>query len=65
MSLTPAQLGKLPPAIRHGIVTAFVNSLVPVFEVGVPISFISWVLTWFLKEVKLRESSGLKQMSVE
>ncbi len=65
LTLTPAQLGKLPPAIRHGIVTAFVNSLVPVFEVGVPIAFISWVLTWFLKEVKLRESSGLKQMSVE
>ncbi len=62
ISFTPKQLSAMPPALRHGLIEAFVHSLDPVFLAGVPIAIIAWVLTWFLKEIKLRDSSGLDRV---
>ena len=54
ISASPAQLDALPPAIHHGYVLAFSDSLHAVFLVGAPISLMAFVLTWFLKDLPLR-----------
>ena len=55
VTASPAQLDALPPTIRNGFVLAFNDSLHVVFLVGVPISLVAFVLTWFLKELPLRD----------
>jgi EmrB/QacA subfamily drug resistance transporter len=52
---SPAQLDALPPAVHHGYVLAFNDSLHTVFLVGVPIALVAFVLTWFVKELPLRD----------
>ncbi|WP_323746535.1 MDR family MFS transporter [Catenulispora pinisilvae] len=55
ITASPAQLDALPSAVRHGFVLAFNDSLHVVFLLGVPISLIAFALTWFLKELPLRD----------
>jgi EmrB/QacA subfamily drug resistance transporter len=55
VSASPAQLNTLPEPIRHGFILAFDESLHVVFLVGVPIGGAAFVLSWFLKELPLRE----------
>jgi len=57
VTASPAQINALPPAIRQGYVLAFNDSLHIVFLVGVPISLVAFVLTWFVKELPLRDSA--------
>jgi hypothetical protein len=54
ISASPAQLDALPPAIHHGYVLAFSDSLHAVFLIGAPISLVAFALTWFLKDLPLR-----------
>jgi len=54
ISASPAQLDALPPAIHHGYVLAFSESLHVVFLIGVPIALLAFALTWFLKDLPLR-----------
>ena len=54
ISASPAQLDALPPAIHHGSVLAFSESLHVVFLIGVPIALLAFALTWFLKDLPLR-----------
>ncbi len=53
----PAQLDALPPAIHHGFVLAFADSLQTVFLVGVPFAVLAFALCWLLKEVPLRTAA--------
>lgn len=55
ISSNPAQLAALPPPVHHGYVLAFSHSLETVFLIGVPFALVAFALTWFLKEVPLRE----------
>jgi len=55
VSASPAQLDALPPAIHHGYVLAFSDSLHAVFLIGAPISLLAFALTWFLKDLPLRD----------
>ena len=55
VSASPAQLDALPPAIHHGYVLAFSDSLHVVFLIGAPISLLAFALTWFLKDLPLRD----------
>ncbi|WP_042387974.1 MDR family MFS transporter [Streptacidiphilus melanogenes] len=57
VSANPAQLNALPAPVRHGFIQAFDSSLHVVFLVGVPIGFAAFVLSWFLKELPLREKA--------
>jgi len=57
ISSNPAQIAALPAPIRHGYVEAFSHSLETVFLIGVPFAIVAFVLTWFLKEVPLREQA--------
>ncbi|HWD51543.1 MAG TPA: MDR family MFS transporter [Acidimicrobiales bacterium] len=62
-SMSPTQLHGFPAAVQHGILESFVRSLHSMFLVGVPIAVAMCVLTLFLREVKLRTSSGLERPS--
>ncbi len=64
LSFTPNQLKGMPPIIRHGLIQAFSHSVDKVFVVGVPIAIITFVLTLFIKEIKLRKYSGIGGQNV-
>jgi hypothetical protein len=57
--MTPAQLHRLPPGIRVPFTHAFVNSLDVVFLVAVPLAAVGFILSLFLKDIRLRETAGL------
>ncbi len=62
-SMSPAQLHAFPPAVQHGVLESFVRSLHSVFLLGVPLATVMFALTLFLKEVRLRSTSGLERPS--
>lgn len=53
---SPAQLDRLPLALHHAAVTAFVHALQGVFLFGVPISAAGFVLSWALPEIRLSKA---------
>jgi EmrB/QacA subfamily drug resistance transporter len=55
LHMTPAQLRSLPPAVHQGLIDAFSNSIHTVFIWAVPIAFVGFVITFFLREIPLRE----------
>ncbi len=55
VSASPKQLDALPPAIHHGYVLAFNDSLHVVFLIGAPVALLAFALTWLLKELPLRD----------
>ena len=57
ITASPAQIDALPPAVHNGFILAFNDSLHTVFLVGVPIALVSFVLTWFVKELPLRDKA--------
>ena len=57
VSASPAQLDALPPAIHHGYVLAFSDSLHVVFLIGAPIALVAFALTWLLKDLPLRDQA--------
>jgi EmrB/QacA subfamily drug resistance transporter len=62
-SMSPAQLHAYPPGVQHGILESFVRSLHSVFLLGVPLAVVMFALALFLKEVRLRSTSGLERPS--
>jgi DNA-binding MarR family transcriptional regulator len=54
----PAALKRLPAPLRTDILHAYVLSFHTVFLVAVPVAAATFVLTWFLREVPLRATSG-------
>jgi MFS family permease len=53
----PAALQQLPPALHGEVVQAYVASLQPVFLAAVPFALLAFLLTWFLREVPLRQTT--------
>ena len=51
----PAAIAALPGAARSAYLAAFTAALHPVFAVAAGIAVLAFVLSWFLKEVPLRE----------
>jgi EmrB/QacA subfamily drug resistance transporter len=60
---SPAIVKALPPAIRSGVREAFVRSLHTEFIVTVPFALLALVLSFALKEVGLRTTTGLHASS--
>jgi EmrB/QacA subfamily drug resistance transporter len=54
----PAVLKHLPAVIHEPYVAAFAAALRPVFLVASGIAILAFVLTWFLREVPLRETAA-------
>ena len=52
-------LDDMPDFLRDGIVTAYADSLAPVFWYLLPFMALAFVLAFFLKEIPLRSVSGM------
>ena len=55
ISLNPAQIDHLPPALHAGFVQVFSHALVTVFLIGAPVSLLAFALSFLLKEIPLRD----------
>ncbi len=61
-------INHLPELARTGVIQSFADSLQVVFMVTVPLALIAFGLTWFLKEVPLREDThvgGFADVEIE
>ena len=58
-SLTPAQVAAMPEPLHSGVVHAFADALAPAFWYLVPLVVLGFVLTLFLREVKLSNVAGM------
>jgi EmrB/QacA subfamily drug resistance transporter len=56
-TVSPSIVKHLPPAVHDGYVHAVAAALHPVFLVAAVISGLSFLLTWLLREVPLRDST--------
>jgi EmrB/QacA subfamily drug resistance transporter len=56
---TPEAIKSLPPALHHAYQVAVLDSLRPVFLVGAGIGVAAFLLTWLLREMPLRKSTGV------
>lgn len=56
---SPSQIKALPEPTRTHVVTALANAVRSVFVAALPVMILSWILSLFLKELPLRETSGL------
>jgi EmrB/QacA subfamily drug resistance transporter len=65
VSGTPEAIASLPDAVREPLLAAFMDAIDRVFVVGVPVVVLGLVLTLFLKEIPLRETSGLQESARE
>ncbi|HEY2208382.1 MAG TPA: MDR family MFS transporter [Gaiellaceae bacterium] len=54
--LNPEQAKHLPPAVREDFLNAFAHSLHGVFLFGTALAVVPFMLSWFLKEVPLRDT---------
>ena len=54
----PTQIHKLPLAERTLVINAFSHTLQTVFFVAVPFAVMAFVISWFLKEIPLRQKTG-------
>ena len=55
---SPAQLAQLPAAVHAGYISGYATSLQTVFLVAVPFGVLAFALSWTLKDVPLRTSTG-------
>jgi EmrB/QacA subfamily drug resistance transporter len=55
---SPAQLAQLPAAVHAGYISGYATSLQTVFLVAVPFGALAFLLSWTLKDVPLRTTTG-------
>ncbi|PRZ41521.1 EmrB/QacA subfamily drug resistance transporter [Antricoccus suffuscus] len=58
-SLDPSVMNSLPGPVRDGIVTAYADSLAPVFWYLLPFMVIALILAFFIKQIPLSDVSGM------
>jgi hypothetical protein len=58
VAANPAQVKALQPVVRAGLRIAFSDSLHVVFLSAVPFAVVAFGLTWLLREVPLRSTTG-------
>ena len=61
----PKAVQHLPPAIHDAYVSAFAASLQPVFVVGAAVGVAAFLLTWLLREMPLRHTTGAAETAGE
>jgi EmrB/QacA subfamily drug resistance transporter len=61
-SLQPQQLAQLPAAVRHTLLSAFSDSVSLVFAVATGVMALAFVLTLFLKEMRLKDVDEAEAM---
>jgi hypothetical protein len=55
----PDSIKLLPVADQSAVIDALSDAVATLFVVAVPIVFLGWILTLFLKEIPLRETTAL------
>jgi DNA-binding MarR family transcriptional regulator len=55
---SPAVLERLPAAVHAGYISGYATALQTVFLVGVPFGALAFLLSWTLKDVPLRTTTG-------
>jgi MFS family permease len=55
---SPETIANLAPPVHDAVVTSFVEALQTVFLVGFPVALVAFVLTWFLRELPLRDAGS-------
>ncbi|WP_405819732.1 MDR family MFS transporter [Streptomyces sp. NBC_00838] len=63
LAADPRSVGRLPPALRSGVLDAYSSSITSVFLYAVPVVAVAFVVAWFLKEDKLRGSVTAPEVS--
>jgi hypothetical protein len=58
-TVSPAAIKHLPAAAHQAFVDAFAAALHPVFWAAAGVSVLAFLVTWFLRDVPLRESAGV------
>lgn len=58
-TLDPQILNELPEQVREGLITAYAESLAPVFWYIIPFMVLALILAFFLKQIPLETESGL------
>jgi EmrB/QacA subfamily drug resistance transporter len=64
-SANPEAVQQLPPAIHDAYVSAFAASLQPIFVVGAAVGVAAFLLTWLLREMPLRHTTGAAETAGE
>jgi EmrB/QacA subfamily drug resistance transporter len=54
--VNPKEIARLPSHLRSGYLHAFTNSLSTVFLVAAAIAIVAFLLSWFIRELPLRET---------
>ena len=62
---SPEAVRHLPPGIHEAYVSAFAASLRPVFLVGAAVGVAAFLLSWLLREMPLRHSTGVGETAGE
>jgi EmrB/QacA subfamily drug resistance transporter len=62
---SPEAVRALPTVIRHGIGLAYSSALADVFVATIPIALICVVLSFLLREIKLRSTNGIQRAAAE
>ena len=65
LTATPAQLRTLPAPVLQGVVEAFARSLDTVFLWAVPVVLLSFLASWLLREIPLREHAHVGTRTAE
>ncbi|HAM01588.1 MAG TPA: hypothetical protein DCQ30_05090, partial [Acidimicrobiaceae bacterium] len=58
-NVSPQDIAKLPPPVRGAITGAMVHAMDTMFLVAVPLAALTFVLALLLRQVRLRDDSGL------
>ncbi|MCX4582435.1 MFS transporter [Streptomyces sp. NBC_01481] len=56
LAADPRAIAELPPALRPSVLQAYASSITDVFLYAVPVVVLAFLVSWFLKEDKLRGS---------
>jgi EmrB/QacA subfamily drug resistance transporter len=56
----PSQIQDLPPSTRDPVITALADAVQFLFVVSVPVVAVAFALSWFVKEIPLRETSAIQ-----
>jgi MFS family permease len=56
----PSQIQDLPPSTRDPVIEALADAVQFLFVVSVPVVAVAFALSWFVKEIPLRETSAIQ-----
>jgi EmrB/QacA subfamily drug resistance transporter len=62
-TISAKQIARLPPTLRDGYLHAFTSSLGTVFEVAAAVAITAFALSWFIRQLPLRDTVATGDMA--